>query len=158
MTNKSRSPGDGDAEAPKVSSDTGSLLTPTASEGPAPHSRYAEVRAVFELLQERWPNCFSIYEAKRRPLKIGIHEEILKALEGVVTSDELRNALRCYVANEFYLKAIKAGAVRIDLNGETATVISSDEAEYAARALKDVRFEKHRQKMNAELDRYRRKP
>jgi hypothetical protein len=58
MSKKSRSPGTGDTEAPKVSNedDQRNLLIPNATEGPAPHSRYAEVRAVFELLQEKWPN------------------------------------------------------------------------------------------------------
>ena len=46
MTNKkSLGPGTGDAEAPKVSNedDQRNLLIPNATEGPAPHSRYAEV-------------------------------------------------------------------------------------------------------------------
>ena len=160
MSRKSRSPGTGDAEAPKVSSEEEqrNLLDQSAPVSPAKSSRYGEVRAVLELLQERWPNCFSIYEPRRKPLKIGIHEEILKALAGVVAKDELRNALRCYVSNARYLKAITVGASRIDLNGEPAAVIDEEAAAYSAGKLKWAKFEKHRKKMNAELDRYRRKP
>lgn len=46
--------------------------------------------------------------------------------------------MRCYVNNQFYLKATTVGASRIDLNGEPASVISTDEAEYAADKLKWV--------------------
>lgn len=154
MTNKkSLGPGTGDAEAPKVSNedDQRNLLTPNAAEDPVQHSRYAEVRAVFEPLQEKWPKCFSIYEAKRRPLKIGIFEDILKALDGVVTADELRNALRCYVHNSRYLKNMKEGAQRIDFDGKPVSVIDEFTAEYSERVLKFVKQNEYRKKSRSRL-------
>jgi sRNA-binding protein len=44
------------------------------------------VGAVLELLAETFPACFSVYEVRRRPLKVGIHTDILKGLDGAVTS------------------------------------------------------------------------
>jgi sRNA-binding protein len=83
---------------------------------------------VLQILQERWPNCFSIYERNRRPLKLLIHLEILRALDGAVTEPELINALRCYVGNREYLKKIKVGADRVDLDGNVVgKVIESEE-------------------------------
>jgi hypothetical protein len=30
-------------------------------------------------LEKRWPNCFSVYEPRRRPLALGIHDPILES-------------------------------------------------------------------------------
>ena len=93
------------------------------------------VRAVFELLEHQWPLCFSIYERRRRPLKIGIHLEIIAALDGAITPAELSNALRAYVANPWYLKNVRVNAVRVDLDGNPAGIISKSEAEFAKNKL-----------------------
>jgi ProP effector len=76
--------------------------------------------AVLELLAATWPACFSIWEKRRQPLKIGIHLDILAALDGAVTPAELSRALRFYVANNVYRSRLVAGAARVDLNGEPA--------------------------------------
>jgi sRNA-binding protein len=36
--------------------------------------------AVISLLAEKWPCCFSIPESRRRPLKLGIREDVLASL------------------------------------------------------------------------------
>jgi sRNA-binding protein len=54
------------------------------------------------LLVETWPITFSVYEARRRPLKLGIHLDILAALDGAVTPQELGQALRRYVSNHVF--------------------------------------------------------
>jgi ProP effector len=79
------------------------------------------------VLQSRWPRCFQVYGPRRRPLKVGIHVDILG--HGVLTPAELNVALRFYVGEINYLKAVRTGAERIDLNGEIAgTVSERDEA------------------------------
>ena len=40
---------------------------------------------VIWLLVEKWPACFVMHERGRRPLKIGIHRDILLALDGAMT-------------------------------------------------------------------------
>ena len=41
---------------------------------------YQDIDVVLELLCERWPGCFVMYEAKRRPLKVGIRDDIAAQL------------------------------------------------------------------------------
>jgi sRNA-binding protein len=158
MSKKHLDPGAGNAEVQETSLTTdGSFSTQAASNSPAaPTAKarsYAEVKAVLELLQEQWPKTISIYQANRRPLKVGIFEDILKELDGVVTADELRNALRAYTANQFYLKAIKVGASRIDLDGKPSGVIDKDEAEHAVMKLKHVKYEEDRKKIDERIAR-----
>src|SRR5262249_2542147 len=75
------------------------------------------------LLCERFPKCFVLYEARRRPLKIGTDKDILAALDGAVTPDELSKALCLYVINKTYRARLKAGATRIDLDGIPAGIV-----------------------------------
>jgi len=80
------------------------------------------------LLAECWPLAFSIYENRRRPLKIGIHLDIAATLDGAVTPAELALALRCYCANKVYRSRLIAGAVRIGLDGAPAGIVTEKEA------------------------------
>jgi sRNA-binding protein len=87
----------------------------------------ASVNAVIELLAETFPDCFHVYEQRRRPLKIGIHDEILAALGGAVTPGELGAALRIYTSNRVYLRRLTAGTERIGLDGQPAGIVAADE-------------------------------
>jgi ProP effector len=100
-----------------------------------PPARDAAVDAAIRLLAETWPACFSVYERRRRPLALGIHHGILAALDGAVTPQELRRALRFYVGNTYYLRMMIAGAARIDLDGCPAGTVSAEEAATAAARL-----------------------
>ena len=44
------------------------------------------VLAVISLLAEKWPCCFSIIESGRRPLKLGIRDDVLAALGGAISA------------------------------------------------------------------------
>src|SRR5215472_16120843 len=91
--------------------------------------RHATNAAAIMLLQERWPKCFAIYEQRRRPLKIGIHNDLLIALNGTLPPLELSHALRAYTGNAYYLTMLRKGAWRLDLDGKPAgTVTAKDEA------------------------------
>jgi sRNA-binding protein len=85
------------------------------------------IAAVLELLAETWPATFSIYENRRRPLKIGIHREILAALDGAITGAELSLALRVYVSNKVYRSHLTVGTPRIGLDGKSAGVVTPEE-------------------------------
>ena len=89
-----------------------------------------DISAVIALLAERWPKVFSVYEARRRPLKIGIHNDLLMALGGAITPSELGVALRIYCNNRVYLGQLRTGAARIDLNGNPAGVVTAEEVEH----------------------------
>jgi hypothetical protein len=62
-------------------------------------------------LAERWPRAFAVYQYRRRPLKIGIDNDIAAAA-GAITTDELKAALRFYCGNIGYLLACREGAER----------------------------------------------
>jgi ProP effector len=74
-------------------------------------------------------------EARRRPLKIGIHADITAALGAAITWRELRNALCSYTLNHSYLLSLRPGAERIDLDGNVAGVVTADEADHARAVL-----------------------
>ncbi|MGZ9052573.1 MAG: ProQ/FINO family protein, partial [Rhodoplanes sp.] len=61
-----------------------------------------QVEAAIDLLCEAFPKAFVRHEARRRPLKVGIHLDIAAALAGAVTDAELGVALRCYTVNRVY--------------------------------------------------------
>jgi ProP effector len=101
----------------------------------APNERSARAFAVIELLAERWPAAFAVFEQRRQPLKIGIHIDILAALDGAVTKTELKLGLGYYTNNVGYLHALHEGAARIDLAGDAVGVVSAEAAQQAVQAL-----------------------
>ena len=87
---------------------------------------------ILELLCRRFPNCFAMLESRRRPLKLGIHDDILAALGDQVDPTQLGQALRIYVSNLRYRMMQKEGAPRIDLNGDECGAVSEADAAGAA--------------------------
>ena len=120
--------GVGDAGGQKISTATELLPTKIAEKNQAkvrPRDRAAA--AVLELLVTRWPACFSIFEQHRRPLKIGIHRDIIAALDGALSKKSLRRAMRSYVGNEMYRERLVVGAVRVDLDGQPAGIVTREQ-------------------------------
>lgn len=92
-----------------------------------------DIDAAIELLCERFPHAFIMFERKRVPLKIGIHGDIVAILGDTLDHNLLGPALRFYTANLYYRRAQKEGVARIDLNGEPAGTVSEADALSAAR-------------------------
>jgi ProP effector len=90
--------------------------------------------AVISLLAEKWPCCFSIPESRRRPLKLGIREDVLAALGGAIPAGKVSAALRWYVSSPEHQRRLVHGAWRVDLNGRPAGTVSQED-EAHARAL-----------------------
>lgn len=84
---------------------------------------------------QRYPKAFSV--PCLQPLKIGIHEDLVK-LEAI-PDHWVRRALASYVRSPRYLRLLKAGAVRLDLKGNNAGFISEDEAHHAEEQLEEIR-------------------
>jgi len=106
---------------------------------PPPLSRKVHDRqttaAIIDLLAQTWPDVFSVYQGRRRPLQIGIHAPLIEALNGAVTPTELSRALGVYTSNEGYLRGLaRRGAVRIGLDGEPVAFVTTEDAA-AAKAL-----------------------
>ena len=81
------------------------------------------------VLAERFPACFAVNPSYRRPLKLGIHLDILAQLSDTIAPRDLSAALRIYVSNVKYLKALVAGADRVDLNGMPAGTVTAEHAD-----------------------------
>ncbi len=87
-------------------------------------------------LAAAFPKCFAVYERRRRPLKIGIRQDILARLPAMDTG-ELSDALRRYCRNLTYLRILQAGAGRIDLDGKPAGSVTADAREHAGIEIKE---------------------
>ena len=89
-----------------------------------------------ELLKAHYPKCFKDMK-EVQPLKVGIKQDLVKMLsmrEDIVVSDKavMVSSLSYYVNSASYHKAMSAGAMRIDLDGHPATVVTEEEARYSA--------------------------
>jgi ProP effector len=112
---------------------TGAPLSIDDTEKPVQLSRQKQRRqqiiAVLDRLANEFPQTFSIYGAYRKPLKIGIFDDIVAT--GVIPPHELRWPLCAYCNSISYLKNLKVGATRVDLAGDEAGVITEAESEHA---------------------------
>jgi ProP effector len=89
--------------------------------------------AIINMLVEKFPNAFFIYEGRRKPLKLKIHHDILEVMD--IDPAELSAAMRIYTSNLAYLRASVEGAARVDLNGCEAGLVTAEQAVNAAKAL-----------------------
>ena len=96
---------------------------------------YKTALAAIEVLAEQYPQCFVVFEQRRRPLKLGIREDLITALAGAATAQELGFALKIYTSNSGYLRACKEGAERVGLDGKVSGHVTADEAKDAATRL-----------------------
>ena len=90
-----------------------------ARPAPAPASALA-------LLVETYPACFD--GENPRPLKLGIHHDLMAA---GFEKAAVKRALACYCNRPRYRKALRAGALRIDLRGRPAGAVTAADAETA---------------------------
>jgi sRNA-binding protein len=91
------------------------------------------------ILARFWPSAFTVVKHRRRPLKIGIHHDLLRATAGVIPRAEIMSALRHYASNIGYLRACSAGAARVDLYANVAGCVSEREAADASARLTRIR-------------------
>jgi ProP effector len=95
-------------------------------------------KEIIAYLAEKFPACFSI-EGHAKPLKIGIFQDLAEKLaeDETVSKTRLRQALRHYTSSWRYLKAIKMGSFRIDIDGNDSAEIDQEQADYASKTLKE---------------------
>jgi ProP effector len=98
-----------------------------------------DIDAMIALLCEQFPRAFFQFQDRRRPLKIGVHRDILDRLGDVIDAQELRAAMRFYTGNVGYRRCQTAGADRIDLDGTVAGSVTAEEAANAAKSLAALR-------------------
>ncbi|MFR0653472.1 RNA chaperone ProQ [Pantoea sp. SIMBA_079] len=97
-------------------------------------------KEVIAFLAERFPHCFSA-EGEARPLKIGIFQDLVERVQGEnsPSKTQLRSALRLYTSSWRYLYGIKAGATRVDLDGNACGVLDEQHVEHARKQLEEAK-------------------
>jgi ProP effector len=100
------------------------------------HDYVETQRRTIDELAELWPECFSVYQQHRRPLKAGIHIDLLSFGYDAAA---IKSALRYYVGAPGYLYRLKPGADRVDLDGKPAGTVTEAEAAGAKALLADCR-------------------
>ncbi|MGL4613570.1 MAG: RNA chaperone ProQ, partial [Shewanella sp.] len=94
--------------------------------------------AILAYLYETFPLCF-IAEGETKPLKIGLFQDLAERLadDSKVSKTQLRVALRRYTSSWRYLKCVKAGAQRVDLDGQPCGELDQEHIEHAQATLKE---------------------
>jgi ProP effector len=88
-------------------------------------------KAVITVLAAKFPKCFAVPDAHRRPIKVGIDADLLAALGGSIRRTELIRALAMYCSSEGYLERMLTGAWRVDLEGKPAGAVSAEDEKHA---------------------------
>lgn len=91
-------------------------------------------QALLDEWYQRYTETF--FKGHTRPLKVGIHEDLVAREPW--PEKLVRRALACYVHLPRYLKAVRAGAERVGLDGESDGVVSEGEAKYARKQLDEL--------------------
>lgn len=114
------------------------------------HKAHRRMLRMRERLMEAYPKCFMPFGEIKRPLKIGIHQDLLDFASDAYEMRDVRRALADYVTGKGYYRAILPGAIRVDLNGEPAGVVGEGAAFDAARKLRKIERREFAAKREAE--------
>ena len=89
-------------------------------------------KEVIAYVAECFPKCFTL-EGEAKPLKIGIFQDLAERLneDEKVSKTQLRAALRQYTSSWRYLHGVKAGADRVDLDGNACGTLEEEHVEHA---------------------------
>ncbi len=100
--------------------------------------KLTDTNAILAYLYETFPLCF-IAEGETKPLKIGLFQDLAERLadDSKVSKTQLRVALRRYTSSWRYLKSVKAGAQRVDLDGQACGELEQEHIEHAQAMLKE---------------------
>jgi len=125
-------------------------------------TKRTSTKEIIAYLAEKFPACFSL-EGPAKPLKIGIFQDLAERLtdDETVSKTRLRQALRHYTSSWRYLKSVKVGGIRVDVDGNDAAEIDQAQADYASKTLKESqeKFGNKKTKENAPKKQYKdRKP
>jgi len=85
-------------------------------------------------LAELYPSCF---RQPRQPLKIGIHNDIV-ARHPELRPGLIAKALKTYTRSLGYLETLRAGAARIDLEGNPVGTVTAADEEDAKRKIAEA--------------------
>jgi ProP effector len=95
---------------------------------------------ILAYLAEQFPACFVLTGATQ-PLKIGIFDDLAARLadDPKVSKTRLRSAVRHYTNSWRYLRCIKVGSERLDLDGKAAGLVEASHADHAQQQLAEAK-------------------
>jgi sRNA-binding protein len=102
------------------------------------------------ILVEKFPAAFLPKGAQKKPLKVGISDEVIAGLPDV-DPRYLRWAITDYCVGPKYLRNMREGARRIDLAGNEAGEVTASEAMAAERQLLYMNAPRHLKSENDKL-------
>lgn len=96
-----------------------------------------QIKDTLQLLCERFPKTFDM--DARRPLKVGIYNDLLFALRDTAISHRsLKQAIKTYTDSTDYQRTIVTGAARIDLTGAAVGIVIAKAEAYAGKRLTKI--------------------
>jgi ProP effector len=97
-----------------------------------------DVNQVIEYLAEKFPLCFSL-KGEAKPLKVGLFQDLSERLndDTQISKTQIRAAMRRYTNSWRYLKCMKVGAERVDLDGNACGVLEEQHVQHAQEKLKE---------------------
>jgi len=98
--------------------------------------RRTEAAKIIDELAKSFPKAFSTDPSRIRPLAVGIKEMLFQRYR--ISPGRIVLALRYYTGSAAYLKAIVEGAVRVDLEGAPAGIVTTHHIEHARRRLAKI--------------------
>ena len=98
----------------------------------------SDVDSFLGILTEWYPKTFIREQyLPHLPLKVGIADDLAECCLAL-SKRERRLILRAYTGRLMYLRALVAGASRIDLDGNACGEVTADQAEHAAARLAEI--------------------
>jgi len=82
------------------------------------------------ILAERFPAVFSGKGEAKKPLAVGIHHQLSKAMPDI-PMERIRAALKNYTNGPTYQRNLVAGAPRLDLMGNVVGEVTESDATFA---------------------------
>ncbi|PMR73009.1 ABC transporter substrate-binding protein [Billgrantia endophytica] len=126
------------SQVPSAATDTTDATDPTERQGALPIEQAPTAEALLAEWYQRYPDTF--FKGHTRPLKVGIHQDL--ARREPWPEKLVRRALAGYVNLPRYLKAVRQGAERIDLEGRPEGTVDTQAAEHAQRKLERLQAER----------------
>ncbi|MDQ7733418.1 ProQ/FINO family protein [Halomonas sp. SpR1] len=118
------------AEVAPVKTDPAAIATEEKAESSATNEavKTPSPHALLNQWYERYPKAF--FKGHTKPLKVGIHQELAEREEW--PNKLIRRALANYVNLPRYIKAVREGAERVDLDGQPAGKVDKEAALHAS--------------------------
>lgn len=127
-----------EAAETKTSHDVSASPQQEENSAAAPSEPPPSPQALLKHWYSQYPNAF--FTAHTKPLKIGIHEDLIAREPW--PAKLIRRALANYVNLPRYLKSVRVGVQRVDLDGQPAGDIGEQDVQHAREQL--TALQKHR--------------